>query len=80
VTVLAGAGTPWVLFSTTLDQLQQVPGMWFVVSGARWGTDSPEPEKPPTRRCDRTAPSCWARGPSVRRASRTPRAAACPRT
>jgi hypothetical protein len=47
VTVLAGAGEPWVLFSTTVDQLQQFPGMWFLESGARWGTDSPEPEKPP---------------------------------
>jgi hypothetical protein len=33
--------------SSKLDQLQQVPGMWFLVSGARWGTDSPEPEKAP---------------------------------
>jgi hypothetical protein len=47
VTVLAGAGEPWVSFSTTVDQLQQFPGMWFLESGARWGTDSPEPEKPP---------------------------------
>ena len=56
VTVLEGAGRPWVLFATTLDQLQQSPGMWFVVSGARWGTDSPEPEKPPnaTLRADGT--------------------------
>jgi hypothetical protein len=47
VAVLEGAGKPWVLFATTLDQLQQSPGMWFVVRGARWGADSPEPEKPP---------------------------------
>jgi hypothetical protein len=47
VTVLEGAGKPWVSFSTTLDQLRQVPGMWFPVSGARWGTDSPEPEQAP---------------------------------
>jgi len=47
VTVLQGPGEPWVMFGTTLDQLQQVPGMWFPVSGARWGTDSPEPEEPP---------------------------------
>jgi hypothetical protein len=47
VTVLQGAEEPWVSFATTLDQLQQVPGMWFLVSGARWGTDSPEPEKQP---------------------------------
>jgi hypothetical protein len=45
VTVLDGAAKPWVSFSTTLDQLRQVPGMWFLLSGARWGTDSPEPEK-----------------------------------
>jgi hypothetical protein len=47
VTVLQGAAKPWVLFSTTLDQLQQVPGMWSLERGTRWGTDSPEPEKPP---------------------------------
>jgi hypothetical protein len=47
VTVLQGPGKPWVSFGTTLDQLQQAPGMWFPVSGARWGTDSPEPEKAP---------------------------------
>jgi hypothetical protein len=47
VTVLEGPGKPWVLFATTLDQVQQSPGLWFPVSGARWGTDSPEPEKPP---------------------------------
>jgi hypothetical protein len=47
VTVLQGAGRPWMSFSTTLDQLHQYPGMWFVHSGERWGTDSPEPEKAP---------------------------------
>jgi hypothetical protein len=47
VTVLEGAGRRWVLFATTLVQLQQSPGMWFLVRGARWGTDSPGPEKAP---------------------------------
>ena len=47
VIVLEDPGKPWVLFATTLDQVQQSPGLWFPVSGTRWGTDSPEPEKPP---------------------------------
>jgi hypothetical protein len=47
VTVLEGTGGPWSLFATTTVQLRQSPGTWFVQTGQRWGTDSPEPEKGP---------------------------------
>jgi hypothetical protein len=47
VTVLAGTSGPWLLFATTLVQLRQSPGTWFVDTGQRWGADSPEPEKAP---------------------------------
>ena len=47
VTVLEGTGGPWLVFATTLVQLRQSPGTWFVQTGQRWGIDSPEPEKPP---------------------------------
>ena len=47
VTVLEGTGGPWSLFATTLVQLRQSPGTWFVQTGQRWRIDSPEPEKAP---------------------------------
>jgi hypothetical protein len=47
VTVLEGTAGPWSLFATTLVQLRQSPGTWFVQTGQRWRIDSPEPEKAP---------------------------------
>lgn len=45
VTVLEeGPGAAWTSFGTTLGQLDKFPGAWFVQSGKRWGTDSPDPD------------------------------------